>query len=124
MDRTGRNVDQSTDTLRGAKVVERQQSNTTSTTSSTSSITSSTNGEKRSQNCNDAAPSSRHLKQVVSKPTKMKAIKHKTMGEPRRYGMTNRVLTNSGKIVVIDSQGDEDKKGSKQIVVNVIGIVM
>jgi hypothetical protein len=124
MDRTGRNFDPCTDTLRGAKVVERQSNTSSITSSTTGSTTSITNGEKRSQNYNDAAPSSRHLKQVVSKPTKMKAIKHKTMGEPRRYGMTNRVLTNSGKIVVIDSQGDEDKKGSKQIVVNVIGIVM
>jgi len=100
MDRTGRNVDPGTDTLRGAaKVVKQRQS----INSSTSSITR----EKRSQNCNDA--SSRHVKEDC-KPRTIKAMKHKTMGEPRRHGMTNRVLTNSGKIVVIDTRGMKTKR--------------
>lgn len=89
MDRTGRNIDPSTDTLRGAKVVERQ---------SITSSTTITNGEKRSQNCNDAAPSSRHLKQ--------------NDGRNSTTGMILRVLTNSGTIVVVGYMRDEDKKGS------------
>ena len=94
MDRTGRNVDPGTDTLRG----EAQSIN-----SSTSSITR----EKQSQNCNDA--SSRLVKEDCKTRT-IKATKHKTMGEPRRHGMTNRVLTNSGKIVVIDTRGMKTKR--------------
>ena len=101
MDRTGRNVDPGTDTLRGAaKVVKQRQS--ININSSTSSITR----EKRSQNCNDA--SSRHVKEDC-KPRTIKAMKPKTMGEPRRHGMPNRVLTNSGKIVVIDTRGMKTK---------------
>lgn len=77
---------------------EQQKKQRQSINSSTSSITR----EKRSQNCNDA--SSRHVKEDC-KPRTIKAMKHKTMGEPRRHGMTNRVLTNSGKIVVIILEG-------------------